>query len=136
MFINGSPDITFLDAQVTWDLAGLNPAISLVNLSMGTGLANMTWWIVASSPSGTPIHEGTESDPDISGDWTNEVLTDAWPRPFGQIEWSGAPYQLTLYAKDSAGNIYHISKSKDICRPSGNTPTTKNFYGQASTYVL
>lgn len=136
MVINGSPDINVLDAQVTWDISGVNPVISLVNLSMGPGLSNVIWWILAASPSGTQIHDGSENQPDITGDWTDEILTDPWPRPFGQIEWSGAPYSLQLFAKDSAGNIYSITKTIELCRPTGNVSTSKNFYAKASTYVL
>lgn len=135
MQISNSPDITSLEAQVTWDIAGTNPVISLVNLSLGPNLAGCTWWIVAASPTNTPIHEGTQADPDITGNWNTFNVTDAWPRPFGQIEWSGAPYTLTLFVQDTALNVYQISKSAAICRPAGNTSLSKTPYGQAFTFL-
>lgn len=133
MTITGSPDITSLDAQVTWDITGVNPLISLVNLSTGPNLAGCIWWIVADSPTSTPIHEGTAQQPDIAGAWSSFQVTDAWPRPFGQIEWSGAPYTLTLFVMDSVQNQYFISFSAAICRPFGNTSLSKTPYGKANT---
>ena len=130
--INNSPDITFLEFSPTWDIAGLLPIISIVNHSAGPDLADCTWWFVAVSPTQTLIHEGSEADPDITGTWTNINLTDNWPRPFNQLEWSGAPYSITLYVKDSAGNIYSLAKSVTICRPNGNTQLSKNPYGVAT----
>lgn len=135
MNITGSPDITNLDAQVTWDISGTNPVISLVNLSMGPNLAGCTLWIVAASPTNTPIHEGSQAQPDITGAWTNYTLTDPWPRPFGQIEWSGAPYTLSLYVQDTLLNVYQINFSAVICRPFGNTSLSKTPYGKASVQL-
>src|SRR5690606_32796352 len=51
------------------------------------------------------------------------------------IEWSGAPYLFTLYAKDAAGNVYSLTKQASICRPYGNTNLSKNTYGKATTDV-
>lgn len=135
MTITNSPDITSLEAQVTWDISGNNPVISLVNLSTGLHLSNMLWWFAAYSPTNTIIHLGDANNIDITGAWSTYVLTDSWPKPFKQIEWSGAPYTITIYAKDTNGNVYSISKSASICRPSGNTPTSKNAYGSANIYV-
>jgi hypothetical protein len=132
MTITGSPDITVLDFQVTWDISGTLPVISLVNQSLGPNLPGCIWWIIATSPTSTPIHSGVSAMPDITGAWTTFVLTDPWPRPFGQIEWSGAPYVLTLYVQDSAMNQYSLTKSATICRPFGNTSLSKNPYGQAN----
>lgn len=131
MQISGSPDIASLDAQVTWDIAGNSPVISLVNKSLGSNLAGCTWWVVATSPTNTIIHQGTQAAPDITGAWTTFTLTDAWPRPFGQIEWSGAPYILTLFVQDSALNVYQIGKQAFVCRPFGNTSLSKTPYGLA-----
>lgn len=133
MQIAGSPDITTLDAQVTWDISGTNPLISLSNLSLGPNLAGCTWWIVATSPTSTPIHDGTQAQPDISGNWSEFEVTDPWPRPFGQIEWSGAPYELTLSVQDTTGAVYSINFSAVICRPNGNTSLSKTAYGKAFT---
>src|SRR5690606_2298886 len=104
-----------LDFAVTWDISGAAPKIEIENLSVGSGLANVTWWFVVNSPTGTPIHEGDAAHPDKSGTWTDAVLTDSWPRPFNSIEWSGAPYLFILYAKDAAGNVYSLTKQAYIC---------------------
>jgi hypothetical protein len=130
--ITNSPDINFLDFSPTWDIAGLNPIISIVNYSAGLNLAACDWWFISKSPSGTLIHEGSESDPDIDGVWTSFIMTDNWPRPYNQIEFSGAPYSLVLYVKDSSGNIYSLEKTATICRPTGNTQLSKNPYGVAT----
>lgn len=135
MTVTGSPDITNLDAQVTWDISGVNPVINLINQSFGPGLSNCTWWIVATSPTNTPIHEGSLTQPDASGAWTSITLTDSWPRPFQQIEWSGAPYIVTLFVQDSVLNTYSVSFSGLICRPFGNTSLSKTPYGLAKTAV-
>lgn len=135
MNIATSPDISVLDFAVTWDISGAAPKIEIENLSVGSGLANVTWWFVVNSPTGTPIHEGDAAHPDKSGTWTDAVLTDGWPRPFNSIEWSGAPYLFTLYVKDSAANVYSLTKQAAICRPYGNTNLSKNAYGKATTDV-
>lgn len=131
-----SPDISTLSATAVWDISGVSPAIIITNTSTGSGLANVTWWFVANSPSQTPIHSGSELVPDINGDWTTHTLSDSWPRPYGQIEWSGAPYTMTMYAKDSAGTIYSYEFSgASICRPFGNTQKSNNPYGLASVDI-
>lgn len=127
-----SPDIQTLEFTPTWDIAGLNPIISITNNSAGPNLAGCTWWFIAYSPSLTLIHEGSESNPDITGNWSSTNLTDNWPKPFNQIEWSGNVYSLTLYVKDSSGNIYSLTKTATICRPTGNTKLSKNPYGVAT----
>src|SRR6266849_14832 len=132
MPIIGSPHITSLHVQVTWDISGTNPVISLVNQSLGPNLAGCNWWIQAASPTNTPIHEGTQAQPDIVGDWSTFTLTDAWPRPFGQIEWSGAPYTLTLFVVDTTGTVYQVGLQAIICRPAGNTSLSKTPFGMAS----
>jgi hypothetical protein len=131
--IINSADIQFLDFSPTWDISGTLPTISVVNQSAGPNLAGMTWWFIAKSPSLSLIHEGSELNPDISGTWATHTLSDNWPRPFNSIEFSGAPYELTLYAMDSAGNIYSLTKTATICRPPGNTDLSKNPYGVATT---
>src|SRR6185369_16153432 len=101
MNISGSPDISVLQVQVTFDISGLNPVVSLVNLSAGNNLAAVSWAFVVQTPAGSYINNGDINDPDIVGEWSEYVITNPWPRPFGQIEWSGAPYQFTAFAKDS-----------------------------------
>jgi hypothetical protein len=136
MIITGSPDISVLQLSVVWDISGLNPVINISNLSQGPNLAGVTWWFSVYSPSGTPIHEGSFSSPDQIGAWSSFSLTDRWPMPFNQIEWSGAPYTLIVGIQDSVGNQYQDSSySASIKRPNGNTSTSKNFYGVGATNV-
>ena len=135
MLINNSPDISNLSLSVTWDISGTLPSISLVNLSDGPNLQNLTYWFIANSPSQTLIHEGSQSQPDIIGAWNGYVISDSWPRPFNGLEWSGAAYGLTVFVQDSVGNVYNTSYLAVICRPSGNTNLSKNFYGISNTDV-
>lgn len=135
MIVTGSPDISILQVLTTWDISGTLPVIRFSNLSEGPNLANISYWFQALSPTGTFIHEGVESSPDITGIWTDYTINDAWPRPFNQIEYSGAPYLVNVYAKDSEGNIFTVPYSASICRPQGNTPLSKNFYGRANIDV-
>lgn len=136
MLINNSPDISILSLQITWDISGTLPVISLVNQSQGPNLGNLTTWFVVSSPTQTLIHEGAQATPDITGNWTTFSINDSWPRPFNQIEFSGAPYQLTVYVMDSLGNVYSDGNYlATICRPAGNGNLSKNFYGISNTDV-
>lgn len=135
MNIIGSPDISVLEAQVTWDISGILPSISLINQSSGPNLAGVTFWVVAASPTQTPIHTGSFSQPDATGAWTTLVISDPWPKPFSSIEFSGAPYTLSLFAQDSIGNVYELDKSVAIVRPIGNTQSSQNTYGQGATGV-
>lgn len=136
MQITNSPDISVLDIGVTFDISQSLPFVSLVNNSQGNNLAGVSYAFVVTSPSGTPIHSGDINNPDVSGVWTNFTLNDSWPRPFNQIEWSGAPYQFVVIAKDSVGNIINGQPQlASICRPLGNTPYSKTTYGIASSDV-
>jgi len=130
-----SPDITILITQTTFDIAGTSPVISLVNLSAGPNLAGTTTWFVVTAPGGIPIHEGSESSPDITGEWSDFVLTDPWPRSFNNIIWSGAQYQISTFVKDSAGNIFQFDQAVAICRPAGNKPTSTNTLGLGTASV-
>lgn len=136
MEITTSPDITNLLVDVRWDISNSTPNIYLQNLSTGSGLANCTWWFVALSPTGTFIHNGSETSPDKTGVWATATLADAWPRPFNSIEWSGAPYSFQVFVKDGSGNIYsNEPQTASICRPYGNTQSSKNTFGLASANV-
>lgn len=136
MTITTSPDITQLSVQVTFDISGNTPSVSLVNLSEGSGLANLIWWFIVLSPSGTFIHEGSETSPDKTGNWSTDSLNDAWPRPFNQIEFSGAAYSFQVFVKDSNGAIfYDAPQTAFICRPAGNTQASKNTFGIAASVV-
>jgi hypothetical protein len=136
MQIINSPDITNLEVQITWDISGNTPICTLLNLSSGGDLANVSYAFVTTSPSGTPIHSGDINAPDISGAWTNFTLSDSFPKPFNSIEWSGAPYTFVVIAKDSVGNIYTGTVQQAfICHPNGNIQTSKNTFGIASSDV-
>lgn len=130
-----SPDINVLAAEVLWDISGTNPVIVITNKSQGSGLANVSWWLEVYSPSRTPIHSGSSTSPDIVGAWTTKTLTNNWPRPYDNIEWSGAPYTLEMFAKDSNGNVYSVPFSASICKPFGNTKNSTTPYGLATTDV-
>lgn len=134
--INNSEDITLLRVAATFDISGVTPIIELENLSTGPDLASCTWWFTVYSPTNTPIHEGSEGDPDITGNWSDFSITDNWPRPFNQIEFSGAPYKFQAFVKDGNGNIYYTPVQQAvICRPNGNTKDSKNTYGVGSVTI-
>jgi hypothetical protein len=128
--ITNSPDITFLQVQVTFDISGATPIVSLLNQSAGPNLQNILYAFIVLSPTGTPIHEGVLTSPDITGSWTTYTLSDPWPMPAQSIEWSGAPYSFQVFAQDSIGNQYsNAPQVATICRPNGNTNLSKNTYG-------
>lgn len=131
MDIIGSPDISVLDFAVLFDISTTTPTITMTNQSVGTGLANCTWWYKITDPSGAVIHEGTQAVPDKTGVWAPFAVPDAWPQPFGQINYSGSAYTVALSVKDSEDNVYTLSKSQEICRPTGLTPKVKGNYGVA-----
>lgn len=132
--INNSPDISNLSVKVTWDLSGVLPLILLENLSEGNNLSAVDYAFTAISPTTTYIHQGNIDDPDESGIWSEATLSDAWPRPFNQIEWG--LYQFFVTAKDSEGNIFTAPvQEKNICRPTGNFPDSKTTYGLGSVLV-
>lgn len=136
MEIIGSNDITLLRILATFDISNPSPQVLLENLSEGNDLASCIYWFIVKSPTGTYIHQGSETDPDETGNWTDDVLNDPWPKPFNQIEWSGAPYTFQAYVKDGDGNIYAGDvQTATICRPDGNTPQLKNTYGLAECEV-
>src|SRR5258707_3874694 len=136
MNIVGSPDISILEISPTFDISGTLPIVSIINLSVGTNLAGLTWWFVVLSPTQTEIHDGSLATPDVVGAWSSFVISDPWPRPFNAIEFSGSPYSIVVYVQDSQGNQFNTQPYlATICRPTGNNPTSKNFYGVAKTQV-
>ena len=136
MNVSGSSYISKLLVQVTWDISGTTPAILLENLSEGANLAGCDWWFIANAPGEIPIHEGTEDNPDVEGAWSDYTLNDSWPKAFGNILWSGAPYSFVVYVKDGDGNIYWPEPQLvTICKPAGNGPTSTNTYGLATCLV-
>lgn len=147
MNISNSPDINNLLVNVVWDISGRTPIIRLENLSTGDNLANVSYAFTILSPSETSIWDGSLNQPDVTGVWTQftfystnpdqnlspaptNYIVAPWPRPFNQIEWSGAPYVLTVLAKDSLNNTYELPVIQLICRPSGNVPTSITTYGK------
>lgn len=136
MKINGSPDITNLVINATFDLSGTTPVIMLENLSDGNALASLSYAFVVKSPTQTIIHDGDITSPDVTGLWNQFIISDPWPRPFGNIEWSGAPYTFQAIIKDSNNNIFYGDvQDAPICRPNGNTPASRNYFGVGSTLV-
>lgn len=136
MNIIGSSDISVLQVQATFDISGNNPVISLVNMSSGAHLNNVSYAFIVKSPSQTFIHNGNIDQPDIIGVWSAYVLADVWPRPFNQIEWSGAQYSFQVVVKDHNGNVYTCPvQLAGICRPNGNFENSKTSYGIATSDV-
>jgi hypothetical protein len=136
MNISNSPDISALLFQALFDISTATPSIVLTNQSTGNNLAGCTWWYDVKTPSGTYIHEGDQAAPDRTGVWTTITVPDAWPQPFGQVEFSKSnPYSVTLYVKDSTGTVYSLMLDQRICKPTGNAVSIGNF-GQATVSML
>lgn len=142
MIITDSPDIGVLEVKTIFNLTGVNPVINLVNqttpnpnVSPVPPLTDLVWVLNIYSPTGTPIFQSDFTNPWKTGLWTAETITAAWPRPFGQIEWSGADYRVEFQVKDSLGNIYNLNKSGTICRPVGNTKNSTNTFGAVALTV-
>lgn len=146
--ITTSPDISSLDFSILYDISGPIPAITLTNNSVGvpsgtTRLNLCTWWYVITTPSGAVIHDGSETSPDVpAANWTTLAITPySWPTifgnpPCGQVEFScSVPYITTLYVKDSASNIFSVSKVTTICRPNGSVPATCGSFGVSNVGV-
>lgn len=149
MYISNSPDLSNLLVKVIWDISGRYPVITLQNLSTGDNLANVSYAFVIKSPSETFIYDGSLNQPDISGVWTfftfysstpdpllspppTNYIVAPWPRPWNQIEWSGAPYQLFILAKDSLNTTWELPIYQTICRPVGNTQVSTTTYGKGA----
>lgn len=136
MNIAGSNDITKLAIRTTWDISGTTPKISLENLSEGPDLGACSFWFIATAPGEIPIHEGTQDNPDIVGNWSTFELNDNWPKAFSNILFSGSPYELTVYVVDGDGNVYQgTTQTATICRPSGNTKNSTNPYGLGTVLI-
>jgi len=152
MVTPNSPDISTLDVCVNWDLSNNNPQINLVNNSTGTNLNLVDYTFIVKSPSQTLILDGNINNPIIEGVWSTWILYSVnpdpndsptptnytvapWPRPFGQIEWSGAAYSIEIIAKDSVGNVFSYTISQFICKPVGNTNLSRNTYGVGAVTI-
>lgn len=135
--INNSPDIGTLEVLVRFDLTGTSPVINLTNqttanttVSPVPPLSTLIWVLNIYSPTGTPIYESdfnTPWKPAGQGAWTTAQITDDWPSPYGQIEWS--EYRVEFQVKDTANNIYNLNKAAEICRPAGSSPKYKDTFG-------
>lgn len=131
-----------LEVKVLFDISGTNPVINLTNQSEGNPeespipvLDNLTWVLNIFSPTGTPIYTSDFDTPFQTGVWTTAAITNAWPRPFGQIEWSGGNYSVEFTIKDEDGNTYYLNKIATICRPTGNTKKSADTFGQVNLQV-
>lgn len=149
LIITDSPDISFLDFLILYDISGGIPSITLTNQSISKtsppdGLANCTWWYTINTPSEVSIHAGSQLNPDVTdADWTTLTIpANSWPTPFGtppygQVEFScSLPYIAVLYVMDSDNHIYSLEKDVTICRPNGNTETSKGNFGAAKVILL
>jgi hypothetical protein len=136
MKITGSPDISVLSIRVIFDISGVTPIIYLENESQGNNLSGVQYSFSVVSPTQTYIKEGNINTPDITGIWSDFTIGNAWPRPFNNIEWSGAPYVFQATVRDSNGNVF-VGEAQQafICRPNGNLPTSQNTYGKGSVLV-
>lgn len=141
--ITNSPDIGTLEVLVRFDLCGTSPVINLTNqtsanpnVSPVPALSALVWVLNVYSPTGTPIYQSdftTPWKPAGQGAWTTAQITSPWPKPFNQIEWSD--YRIEFQVKDTAGTIYDLFKSKEICRPSGNTKNYQDTFGHVKMGV-
>lgn len=132
-----------LDVMVLIDLSGVNPVIQLTNLSTSdpsqsplVPLDYLTWALNIASPDGTPIYTSDITAPFETGVWTNATITNAWPRPFNQIEWSGADYTIDFTILDNSTNkTYNLNKVATICPPTGLTKQQRDMFGRVSLVV-
>lgn len=139
-----SSDISTLSYSVLFDISAAIPNIILTNASTVIHSNHLTWWYVITTPSGTPIHTGSLSVPDVVNvPWTTlQITPNSWPLIFGlngacaQVEFStGAPYVCTLYVKDSANNTFSLTISQTIVRPNGNTSNSCGNFGVAAAGI-
>ena len=143
LVITNSPDIGLLRVAVTFDLTQNvdgngnvqpTPKVRLQNLSTGVHLNNVSYAFIVISPSQTIIHNGDISNPDIVGNWSNLVLSDRFPMPAGNIEFSPVPFTFQVVCQDSIGNVYYAPvQNATIVRPNGNTTASQDMTGQAFT---
>lgn len=139
-----SPDISTLSYSVLFDISGAIPNIVLTNASTVINSNHLIWWYVITTPSGTPIHTGSLSVPDVVNvPWTTlQITPNSWPMVFGmngpcaQVEFStGVPYICTLYVKDSASNTFSLTISQTVVRPNGNTQNSCGNFGVAAAGI-
>lgn len=140
----GSPDITTLSYAILFDISGAVPAITLTNFSTLIHPTLLTWWYVITTPSGTPIHTGSLTSPDVplGQTWaTLSIPANSWPLifgnpPCGQVEFSNnAPYICTLYVKDSSANTFSLAIQQLITAPNGNGVNSCGNFGVANVSI-
>ncbi len=142
----GLTNISILSYTVLYDISGAVPAITLTNLSTVSDYSKLKWWYVITTPSGTPIHTGSLTTPDVNGvSWTTlQIAAGEWPTPFGnppcsQVEFApGAPYVCTLYVHDNdvpGTPSVGLSISQVIVRPNGNTQYSCGNFGVAKVDI-
>jgi len=116
-----SADISLLDFSVLLDISVAEPYISISNLSTVVNPDSLKWVFKVVSPSGTIIHEGNFDTPDVDQEaFTTFLFQEKLPKYFGQVEFSKNPYTIIVQVKDSADNVFELSKAKSICKPNGN----------------
>lgn len=124
------------------DISGNTPVINLTNQSYGNqeespvpDLSDLVWVLNIYSPTGTPIYTSDFNNPFKTGEWDTAAIENAWPKPFGQIEWSGADYRIEFQVKDADGTIWELNKSATVCRPYGNNKKSTDTFGHVKLDV-
>lgn len=132
--ITASADISVLDFSVLLDISTAIPSARITNLSTVVNANNLHWVFEFLSPSGTPIHVGDFSNPDISGvPFTVYNFTEQIPQYLRQLEFGNDLYTVKVSVQDLAGNIFFLSYGASICKPNGNNG--KNNFGAADINV-
>ena len=130
-----SADISYLDFSVLLDISNAVPTAKITNLSTVVNAANLQWAFTFTSPSGTTIHTGSLSFPDINA--TPFVIfqfAEQIPLYFSQVEFSNQnKYTVTVTVKDSSGAIFTLTKAQSICKPNGNLK--KGNFGTANVMI-
>lgn len=132
--ITASADISVLDFSVLLDISTAIPSARVTNLSTVINANNLQWIFEFTSPSGTPIHVGDFSIPDIDGvPFTDYDFTEQIPQILRQMEFGQDPYTVKVSVRDLAGNVFDLSYGASICKPNGNNG--KNNFGAAEINV-
>lgn len=116
-----------LDFSARYDLSTVIPTVTITNLSTGDNLANIDYFFVLTTPSGTVYHTGSFGSPDASGVWATLAIAEPIPQSGGHVEFSNIPYSIVCYAKDNLGNLCDLTKLDIIAPPIGNNG--KNNWG-------
>lgn len=125
-----SPDITILDYTALFDISGVLPEVVVTNASSVVNPAALDWWVTITTPSGATIHSGSQATPDINNAAFTTLTFATWPMPNGQVEFG--LYNIEVFVKDSADDVFSLAKSVNILRPTGNTNKVRNSFGVAA----